>query len=546
MASDLALDQLPQTMTHYEPDSTTQRLLGAYYTPRSAADYMADWLIRHDGEHVLEPSFGNGIFLRAITTSATRRSFTHVRLSGIEIDENARAQAIQNGYVMAQDARCGDFLGVSPFKVQAVIGNPPYVRLRHLPDDQRESALKATYAALGQAMDPSGSLWMPFVLHAMRFLDIGGRLAFVLPYDFTYVRYARPLWETLRNNFGSLQVLRTHERLFTDLLQDVVILLADEYGSRSDTVCYQAFERVQDLLDTRPVVNATLQIDDLLRGERSFISTLLGDDLRQLLDTRVKETTVPARDLVTFNIGYVTGDKTFFHPTDNNILEYQLPTHSLYPALTSARMLKGMGLRSSTLDVANVPKLFLPDPKRLSSSEQRYIATGEERGVSARYKCRVRNPWYVVPDTRVPDVVLSVFTERPALLINDAACFASNSLLCGYCKGSSREEIATGWYTSLTLLQCELEVHALGGGVMVMVPREAGNVRLPRQVQPQGDHLDHLDRLLRQGDVGAAYRCGDQEVLRQQLGFSADDIDLVRAGINVLAHWRTSARSSLK
>lgn len=205
-----------------------------------------------------------------------------------------------------------------------------------------------------------------------------------------------------------------------------------------------------------------------------------------------------------------------------------------------------MGLRSSTLDVANVPKLFLPDPKRLSSSEQRYIATGEERGVSARYKCRVRNPWYVVPDTRVPDVVLSVFTERPALLINDAACFASNSLLCGYCKGSSREEIATGWYTSLTLLQCELEVHALGGGVMVMVPREAGNVRLPRQVQPQGDHLDHLDRLLRQGDVGAAYRCGDQEVLRQQLGFSADDIDLVRAGINVLAHWRTSARSSLK
>ncbi len=546
MAYNRVLDQIFQPETYYEPDTTTQRLRGAYYTPRSAADYMADWLICHDGEHILEPSFGNGIFLRAVTASATYRDLTHVRLSGVEIDERARVQAIRNGYIAAEDAQCADFLQVSPFKVQAVIGNPPYVRLRHLPTDQRQSALQATYSALGQAMDPSGSLWMPFVLHAMSFLSVGGRLAFVLPYEFTYVKYARPLWDTLRNNFGSLQVLRTHERLFPDLLQDVVILLADDYGSATETVLYQAFERVQDMLEIRPVVNATLQIDSLIYGERSFISALLSDELRQLLDTHIKEITVAARELITFNIGYVTGDKTFFHPTTNDIFQYQLPWHSLYPALVSTRMLKNVGLRSSSLDATSIPKLFLPNPKKLSAGEERYIANGEELGISARYKCRVRKPWYVVPDTRVPDVVLSVFSERPVLLINDAGCFASNSLLCGYCKATSREEVVTGWYTSLTLLQCELEVHALGGGVMVMVPREAGNIRLPRQVHPQRDYLDHLDRLLRQGDVSAAYQSGDQHVLRQQLGLSANDIDLLRTGIKVLAHWRTSARSSLK
>ena len=35
------------------------------------------------------------------------------------------------------------------------------------------------------------------------------------------------------------------------------------------------------------------------------------------------------------------------------------------------------------------------------------------------------------------------------------------------------------------LLQCELEVHSLGGGVLVVVPREAGNIRIPRQVRPE-------------------------------------------------------------
>src|SRR5207247_475023 len=108
-------------------------------------------------------------------------------------------------------------------------------------------------------------------------------------------------------------------------------------------------------------------------------------------------------------------------------------------------------------------------PKRLTVGEQRFIKMGEKNGVSARYKCRVRDPWFVVPGIKVPDVVLTVFSERPVLLVNDGNYFASNSLLCGYCRNVTREAIAACWYTSLTLLQCELEVHALGGGVMIMV-----------------------------------------------------------------------------
>lgn len=523
--------------------SITQRLLGAYYTPRSAADYMAAWILRHDGEHILEPSFGDGIFLRAIELDADRRNFTSVQLSGVEIDEKARARLLDEPLTSDVNVRCDNFLNVAPFKVQAVIGNPPYVRLRHLPGDQRELALKVAQVVIKEQMDPSGSLWMPFVLHAMRFLETGGRLAFVLPYDFTYVRYARPLWRVLRNSFGSLQVLRTHERLFPDLLQDVVILLADQYGSHTDTVRYQAFERVEDLLKARPVVDDVLSIDALLQGERAFIGALLGKDLRTLLHTRISELTVPARQLVTFNIGYVAGDKKFFHPSHTDIHDYQLPSRSLLPSLTSARTIKGTGLRTSN-DASNISKLFFPDPNSLTTGERRYIAMGEAQGVSERYKCRVRSPWYMVPGTRVPDVVLSVFSERPVLLINDAKCFASNSLLCGYQVSATSEELATSWYTSLTLLQCELEIHALGGGVMVLVPREAGNIRLPKQVCVSEAHLNQVDHLLRLGQTTNAYRAGDQKVLIEQFGFSVDDIELIRQGIDTLAHWRTSARSS--
>lgn len=448
--------------------------------------------------------------------------------------------------LVGSDLRCADFLGVATHPVQGVIGNPPYVRLRNLPDDQKERALEVAGRVLGQPMEPSGSVWMPFVLHAMRFLTAGGRMALVLPYELTYVRYARPLWDTLRGRFGSLQVLRTHERLFPDILQDVVILLADDHGGRTKAVQYQAFERVPDLLAGRPLVDERIPVDDLLRGRRPFVEALLGPDLRQLLRGRVAAATVPTRNLVTFNIGYVTGDKNFFHPKPDVAREYCLPEASLHPALTSTRGLKRVGLSTSSLKAEGMERLFLPGDDPLTAGERRYIKWGEENGVAGRYKCQVREPWYGVPGVRVPDLILSVFSERPVLLVNDAEYFASNSLLCGFSDGLTGAEIVTRWYTSLTLLQCELEVHALGGGVMVLIPGEVGNICLPRQVIARDGHLGQLDCQLKQGDTAGAYQSGDYRVLIDQLGFSDDDVQIIRHGIGVLAHWRTSSRSSLE
>lgn len=524
-------------------DGAVQRRLGAYYTPRSAADFMADWILRHDGEHILEPSFGDGIFLRAVAKNAASRNFTALHFHGVEIDSAARAEALRN-QLIEEKSICGeDFLGVTPFPVDAVIGNPPYVRLRHLPVDQKTRALHAAALQL-TPMDPSGSVWMPFLLHAMRFINANGRLAFVLPYEFTYVRYARPLWKKLGENFGSLCVLRTRERLFPDLMQDVVILLADHYGSKTDAVRYQAFERVEQLMQACPAISEEIDINDLVSGRRAFVESLLKPELRRLLHARIKTLTVPAKELMTFNIGYVAGDKKFFHPDRQVVEQYQIPARSLQTAITSTRSLKNAGLRTSSLREAALSHLFLPHDGELKPGEQRYVAWGKQTGVASRYKCRVRKPWYLVPGVRVPDVVLSVFSERPMLLLNDARYLASNSLLCGYLRDVDNDVFAASWYTSLTRLQCEMEVHALGGGVLVMVPREAGNVRLPQNIIASPAHIDRLDSLLRNGNVDAAYREGDDAVLINQLCLTQNDVQVIREGITTLAHWRSSARPS--
>ena len=75
---------------HFED---VRRQLGAYYTPHSVADYIADWAVRHDREHILEPSFGDGNFLRAVMASAERK-FLHPVCVWVRFKIKARQAAI--------------------------------------------------------------------------------------------------------------------------------------------------------------------------------------------------------------------------------------------------------------------------------------------------------------------------------------------------------------------------------------------------------------------------------------------------------------------
>ena len=120
--------------------------------------------------------------------------------------------------------------------------------------------------------------------------------------------------------------------------------------------------------------------------------------------------------------------------------------------------------------------------------------------MSSRYKCRVRDPWFVTPGVEIPDVVVPVFADAPVLLANDAGYAASNSLLCGYLNaGVTAASVLARWYTSLTLLQIELEVHSLGGGVRVFVPNEAAAIRLPARARASPRLLARADALVRAG-----------------------------------------------
>jgi adenine-specific DNA-methyltransferase len=526
----------------YLVDTLSQRRGGIYYTPPPAAQAMASWAIRSNDDQVLEPCFGSGVFLAAIKQESVARGFTFVRIYGAELMPAAHTMAITTGLIKANNATLGDFLGVTPFPVKVVIGNPPYVRLRKLPIGQQQRALNVTEKALGVPMDSAGSIWMAFIVHAISFLDMGGRLALVLPYEFTHVRYAKPLWGFLGDHFGDLRVVRVRERLFPDLMQEAIILFAENRGGTTNVVTFEAYQTVRNFVDNMPIIREQIPLSEILNGGRPFVKALLPHELVQLLDTRLAFLTTPMAKSCTFNIGYVSGNKNFFHPNKQTVVKFKLPESSLRPTLTASKQLSGVGIRTSSIPERHMRQLFYPN-KQVSLEETEYINYGDREGVAKGYKCSHRKPWYQVPDVRVPDLVLSVFKEVPCLMWNDRGLVASNSLLCGFVQpGYTVDQLIAAWYTSLTLLSCELRVHALGGGVLVLIPGEVATVQIPIPGWLPTTHIEDIDKTLRSKKANP-YQIGDEPVLVKSLGLTTHELELIREGVQLLVNWRMTNHS---
>lgn len=514
-------------------ERTEQRSRGAYFTPDDAANVMVRWAIRSESDVIIEPSLGDGQFALAVRSYAASRNWAPLELHACELDAATAAQAVASGAVDKGRVHVGDFLAETNLpKADVVIGNPPFVRIRELSSVLQRNALKAAASTMGgMSMDNAGSAWMPFVSKSAAQLKPGGRLAFVLPLDFTYVRYARPLWELLGRSFGRIRVLRLRERVFPDILQNVLILLAEERGGSTSHVEQIAHDRLGDLGHDIGA-GVPIALADIVKGERAFQHALLPGATREALAALGPHTS-PASERVKFNIGYVSGNKTFFHPDEGTIKAFRLPKRSLLPTVESSRQLSHGGIGTSSMEPPS--RLWLPCEK-LTGGEREYVMHGEESGVDMGYKCRIRKPWYRVPGVRTPDLMLTTFSERPRLHLNDAKWVASNSVLCGYTNsGEDPRMFVDSWYTPLTFLSTELQIHSLGGGVMVAVPREADTVRVLNSSVTASSNTKSLDAALRSNDAGAAYATGEASI--QHL-VGTDGLAAIWNGAEILRQWR--------
>ena len=521
-----------------------QKLTGSFYTQSKIAESIVNWAIRSSNDCILEPSFGDGIFIDKSFYRYKAFGNTNPNITAIEIQPEVVERVRMQLPFKSLNMLISDFLSLNLDNMyDAVIGNPPYVGIKKLPSEQRLTARNIIDKHDVQCPN-NGSLWFPFVLHSITAIKPNGRLAFVLPFEITYTRYAYGLWRILSQHFSNLSICRIYEDFFPNVDVETVILFAEGKGGKTSGVEYNIYATVNDLLKNNVAQRKQISLQNVISSDKPFISTILTSTQQQLLQRIKKQDIVkPIIKNCKFKIGYVSADKNYFHPNADIVKKYSIPKRNLRLAILNSKELNGdtgIGIDVSVGECSS--NLYFP--QKITKGDRLYIKSGEKQGVHQRYKCRQRDPWYITPNVEVPDVILSVFGETPKLVINKGQYVVSNSLLCGYLKDTTKKQLLCRWYNSLTLLSLELNVHSLGGGSFVIIPGEADRLEIVGDI-PQKKIptiYSQLNATVKKLGTEAAYMLGDRLVLQEIFGLSDNDLKVIRQAIHLLKNWRTPAK----
>lgn len=515
---------------------TPEKLRGGFYSPDLLVDRCLDRVAEltrgRQGLRLLEPSAGDGAFLRGLARSGPLRA----SVEEVVAIEPVAAEAAKCLSTMEERRLRGRVLidsavawtASSDETFECAVGNPPYVRFQFVADHDKRSIPKLERRA-GTPFTGVSNLWLPVLVGSLSRLTIGGAFAFIIPTEcFTGVS-AGSLRTWLVRNTEQLRFDLFPPGSFPGVLQEVTILSGQRRAITESGAECEIREHAVD--GTHSTMTHFIR-----PNPEPWTRYLLTKPQLDAFEEASHLADVWAlNSMAKFEVAAVTGANDFFSVDAATVEQFDLSrwTTPLLPRIRHAT-----GLRYTECDQAQTEaagaKAFLldfsaerPDPS-VHDRAAMYLAAGVVDELPARYKCRIREPWYRVPFIRAGKLMMSKRSHHyPRVILNDAGVVTTDTIYRGAMVGffEGREaDLAAGFHNSLTLLSAEIEGRSFGGGVLELVPSEVGRLVVP---MPEGfaTEIDRLDEVSR-----AATNHQDEDLLIQET-----DLLLTKADIGLTA-----------
>lgn len=523
------------------------RLLGAYYTPDDVARLLAQWAIVGRGGRVLDPSFGGCALMHAAVSSLRQRGCRQPGrlVYGVDVDESCMRYVRGSPDLVEANVVYRDFLTIRPGELHgepfhAIIGNPPFVR-HHWFKDERRSLARRIAEESGQRLPETASLWAYFVLHALAFLEPGGRLAMLVPESILQADYAIGVRTALQRHFETVRLIHLRERLFDGTNESVVVIAAEGLGNPGslDVLSVETVDELGAVLSGKPP--STGGVTTLPNGRRIATAALR---ISQGIEHFAK--TCAFGELATTHIGLVTGANSHFIRSAEELSRLGVPARARVPIMSRTKWLTG--LEFSSADHQSVAedgaRAFLVRPTRALESHpgvQQWINEGVQAGVDTRHKCAERQPWFRVELMKKPDAFVTSTRLGPPLLVLNRSRFRCTNALYAATWNSQfdvpPEVVAVGFMTTYVALWSEMYGRRYGGGVLKLDLTTLGRLRVPLVLESAGAFTE-VNEALRRADEGTARSLADDVVLRDGLGMSRADINTMRDALAELTRQR--------
>lgn len=369
---------------------------------------MADWVCAKGPATVLDPALGTGVLARAVA-----RRLPGAEITGFEVDPRAADAAARALTAVEARARIrvADYLTADPaMTFDAVIANPPYLKRQDFPGAAAHIARVGRKT--GIALTGLTNAYAVFLLDACARLNRGGRAAFLIPAEWMNANFGAPI----RRHLVESGLLRTviclsHEGgVFEGALTTACVVLMERggapgmfrlayadpgWGPRLEEALGAGGERLRVRDADAAALIAAPKWDALLRGA----------------DAAAPDGFVPLGRLATTRRGLATGANALFHTSLAAARAAGIRDEHLIPC---AGKHAASGMAFGPEDLTRLigegrPTHLISLRGALTPEEAAWVRAGEDAGVSERYICRMRRPWYAQETPRVAPVWAAVF-----------------------------------------------------------------------------------------------------------------------------------------
>jgi len=486
---------------------TSEKLRGAFYTAPSLVQAclrrVTTLLDTRRPLRVLEPSSGDGAFIRGFEPYVVRGEITKPHITCVELIESeatACREALKKHHLEGHVVHSSFFgwADKNDCTFDAVVGNPPFVRYQFVPENDRLLA-EWMLRARGKELQGVSNLWIPFVLLSLDLLREGGAFALVLPSELLSTISGGQVRSELVRRFHSLQVDLFPRDTFPDILQDVLVLS----GVRTE----QAQPRRHVTFSEHTPSGIRQWQHEVMDNGESWTRYLLTCEEREAFSVASALPGFhPLKEVATIGVAIVTGANNFFAVDEAAVEKFGLQqwvrpllartADSLGIVFTKGdhREARQQGKKSWLLDFSE----HRPDPMQFDRPAE-YLKLGALQGLPERYKCRIRSPWYRVPQIQHGSLMVAKRAhQHHRMIFNQPNVVTTDTIYRGEMKPLFRgreHELVSGFHNSVTLLSAEVQGRSYGGGVLELVPSELSRLTVP--LAATGGHLEELDAVSR-------------------------------------------------
>lgn len=508
-----------------------RRTLGQYWTPEPIVEFMTAWTLGA-GPRLLEPAIGSGRFLQEVERQLLAEpGEQHATVQGFEVSPLVLLVAIVNAALrytneVTFDLRLGSFLddvAATPF--DGVICNPPYTRHHHITPEQKAELSAQIEKTFG--VKPSGftSLFVYFLLHSLKQVRPGGRLAFITPAELYEASYAEQVKTILKKEAqpDAILVFDSSHQVFEGVDTAGCITLMRRGGNQQEQTL---------LIEVRewPGTATLLHVVDERRAgqyEWGTVTVLTAEELtvtakwsnpKQMVASDHKsslEHLPQLSEVASVVRGVATGANDYFCLTGDEVAATGISLDYFQPVITKTRKIRSLQLRAEDLekmqDTGDKVWLFsCYEPReRMSPAVEKYVALGEELKLHERSLLKQKKAKWYMAEKRTPPPILFTYLSRGGtrFIYNAAGAQALNVFLLIYPKKTITNDVTTlkAFIAILNSRPIREGLHVVGrsygGDTVKLEPRELDRLRVIDPTGLPAGTVSELAGMLNQLDV---------------------------------------------